>query len=207
MKRLALFLLCALFLFSAPAVAKMYKWRDAKGVLHYSQEPPVGLEVETYHELTRPESAYKKPPAVTTSPDSEPDVGRSPAPAEPESPKHRDAVLAFSKILDVAQTVEYGVVFKEYRPMVRTASMAVSSVKDRARRSALSKIVRLYETAETCWYNDIFNNHAKFSKTGNIKYNLYSTYSIIADSWESCRQKCWRKGFEMVRDYDRRFQR
>lgn len=198
--------LCIPFLLAAPSAAKMYKWRDANGVLHFSQEPPPGQAVEEYHEVTRPESAYKKPPAVSTYPKqgAAPSGRPEPAPAS-RAPEYPAADAAYEKLTYLAETVNAGVTLKNYRPLVREASIYVNRVQDRDRRSALAKIFRLYETAETCWYNSIRYSYKKFSKTGRIKYTLFSAYSIITDSWDGCRQKCWRKSFEMLREYRGRF--
>jgi len=191
--------LCLPFLLAAPASAKMYKWRDANGVLHFSQEPPPGQAVEEYHEVRRPESAYKKPPAVTTYPKqgATPSSRQTADPAA-SGPEYPAADAAYQKLVDLANTVTVGVNYREYQPMVRNAVMRVGQVRDRDRHSALRNISDLYGIARVCWHADIFVDKPFREVMKKTKPMLWMEYSITADSYEECRSECWSKAYELL---------
>lgn len=59
----ALTLLFVIMLFATPPYSgEIYKWRDASGVMHYSDAPPDDVEAESFHGYKLDEDSEKHPP-------------------------------------------------------------------------------------------------------------------------------------------------
>lgn len=185
----------------------IYKWRDAAGVLHFSNEE-TGLEnAERYgaeaEHVPPPEVADEAPPSWTTGPIVQP-------------PKPRDSAEFAAAVDDLKRidaAVRSGVVFQDYSAMVNAARFALDRLGELPGRcddcDKLEEIYGMYENAGHLWayqlknqYGDVIDlmieiNEEKFNK---YPYRENNKYRWVMGA-ENCRQDLWAEAGERLGYY------
>lgn len=93
----ALLFLASSYAFSVPG--KVYKWTDEKGLVHYSERPPLGIQTE----IVKPETGHSEP-VNYGSPASEKAKDEKKADAGKSSQKDPERCAAARKNLDTLKT-------------------------------------------------------------------------------------------------------
>lgn len=191
------------------AHAKMYKWTDDEGVVHWSNRPPVHDDAEEHFEFEHRKEFYRqrrhtpeteRPASYPDPPPPRPEVPSAPA---PEHPWAGEALLALKDISSLVGTV--GVAYQDYRALVQEAAMIAGRVSDRERRETLFDVIEFHEIALACWYNDIFSRAPFTRGMSDVKYKIFREHDVIVQTYEQCLQEMWTLASKGIRRYEDRF--
>jgi hypothetical protein len=199
----------AIGLLAGPARARMYKWTDEEGVVHWSNQRPGHETAEERFEFPHREEVYRQrrhtpetDPPVPPPEAPPPTTGAPPGPP-PDHPWADQALLILKDISSLVSTV--GATYQDYKALTQEAAMMAGRVAERERREELFDILALHEIALSCWYNDIFSREPFPRRMSDLKYRIFREYDLIVQTYEECLQEMWTLAPKQIRHYEDRF--
>jgi hypothetical protein len=123
-----------------PALGELYKWTDAQGIVHYSDQPPPP-------NVKQPVTVKPRSPAAPTA---APEAADAPA-AGPKTPVEQDAEFNRRRVEAAEKDAEEKKVAKEAAEKKKNCELAKAQL---ARVQSGTRITRYNENGETEYLND-----------------------------------------------------